>query len=693
MAKVKVRVLMVSASCVLMASGLFGQDGGGFGWRVVLETKASDGKPVTNVLDGTSAGFAVSVNLRERREGSRRIVTGRLENHVPNSRILEFEAPISPVVPVADGSSKLYCAKEFGLRVNRFPSDGRIPKCWLETERKGVYTVAAIDTYPGSRGSMAWTTVSDGQRGFYAGCHDPKLNAKLVYVTCDPKEKGLRFSFRYPLYLGAGETFDLPETVFADYDGDWHRAADIYRDWYLSVFKPAYVPKCLRELPVWAMVILKQQNDEIAWPYTDFDKLADILEAHGIDVVEFHGWGVGGHDKFYPEYDPDPAMGGREALKTGLRLLRKRGIHPILYANGQLIDVGTTAFWREKGRSLHVQRRDGTPCREHWQKFIDVPGHTFDLACDTTPAWRTQMLSLARQALDLGAVGIFYDQIGYESPHQCFNPAHPHPVGQNIETTDRTTLYGGIVAEMRKIDPEFAVMAEAFNDSLAPFCAAYQGHPSWGPIIYGAWETDAIENRFKGQDSDMFPEMVRYTLPWVVTTDRITSPVATRTRANQVAVLGIASDIEIRYKSDRRYVEEGIPPPPDAYAKMITKADASVMRERPMTERRDYLRKLSAFRRRFGDTVLSGRFVDTVGLKIDCGGGNVVAKRFVSQDGRKAAVFAWNAGDKPTVCRVSDVGRLVGTYEPESGEVAADSALAPDTVRLSLFDLTKGAAR
>ena len=38
---------------------------------------------------------------------------------------------------------------------------------------------------------------------------------------------------------------------------------------------------------------------------------------------------------------------------------------------------------------------------EHWVKFKDHPGVTFDVACPSSPEWRAQMLKICRDAKSL----------------------------------------------------------------------------------------------------------------------------------------------------------------------------------------------------------------------------------------------------------------------------------------------------
>ena len=97
------------------------------------------------------------------------------------------------------------------------------------------------------------------------------------------------------------------------------------------------------------------------WDYGSLDRLADLAEQRGLDTLGLFGWAHGGHDRYYPDYIPDPTMGGPETLKESIRKVQQRGQRVILYANGQLID-SATEFYRlarrgDDGRRSTRQRR------------------------------------------------------------------------------------------------------------------------------------------------------------------------------------------------------------------------------------------------------------------------------------------------------------------------------------------------
>ena len=496
-------------------------------WSLTVE---KDG--ATNVVTAAGNPFAIDVSLAE--------IGGEWSGHIVNREkgavVLGFEVKADPR-EVVEGKSALYLPHVYGRRIRNWPEHGVTQpgvQMWRETE-KGVFVPAMskwdVSTgsrpaplpYPSKLATMQWATLNDGEKGFYLASEDPLAGAKDIQIAYDSNAKRVTMGFNFPMYLPEGETFSIPRVVMKEYSGTWRTAAKTYRRWWDSCRKVVHLPASAKDFTGFFMVILKQQNGEIAWPYTEFDSLGDAALAHGFRHVEFHGWGVGGHDTLYPEYDPDPAMGGREALVAGIKRLQAKGLHVSVYSNGQLQQQGGTKWYDEKGYKCALRKRDGQTMSEHWVKFKNHPGMTFDVACPSAPDWRAQMLKICRDAQGLGFQGFFYDQIGKQWPSLCFDARHGHRPGAFVFTRDRETMLLDVIGEMQKIDPEFVLWSEAFNDTILDSVGFYQG------LFY---VTDAgynVANRFvEGVSCDMYPEMTFYTFPELVMTDRNNTSLCTR---------------------------------------------------------------------------------------------------------------------------------------------------------------------
>ena len=479
-------------------------------WTIAVE---KDG--ATNVVTAAD-GLAIDVSFAEK-DGA---WSGRIVNREKGAIVLGFEVKADPL-PVVEGKTALYIPHVYGRRIRNWPKHGVTQpgdQVWRETE-DGVFVpfISKWDASTGSRAvplpypskiaTMQWTTVNDGERGFYLSSEDPLAGAKDIQIVYDSNAKRITMGFNFPMFLREGEAFAIPRVVMKEYSGSWRVAAKTYRRWWDTCHKVVHIPESVKaDFTGVFMVILKQQNGDIMWPYTEFDSLGDAALAHGVRHVEFHGWGLGGHDTLYPEYDPDPAMGGREALVEGIRRLQAKGLHVSAYSNGQLQQHGGTKWYDEKGYKCAVTKRDGSPMSEYWVKFKNHPGTTFDVACPSAPDWRAQMLKICQDAKALGFQGFFYDQIGKQWPSLCFDARHGHKPGEFVYTHDRETMLLDVIGAMHKTDPDFVLWSESFNDTILDSVALYQG------LYYVSDNGYNAANRFvDGVTCDMYPEMTFYT--------------------------------------------------------------------------------------------------------------------------------------------------------------------------------------
>jgi len=637
-------------------------------WRMAVEKNG-----VTNWVTTADARGAIDVSFAER-DGK---WCGTLVNREKGAVVLAFEVMSAPQ-PVEDGCTALYLPYVYGWRIRRWPRPGvELPgrKVWEEATA-GVFVLANALKYPGKFGTMQWCTLTDGTDGFYLGSEDPTCGAKDFRVTYDSKAKTARLGFELPMFVPEGVSYEIPPLVFANYRGGWKDAARRYRAWWDTCRKVVRRPDAIRDMVGCVMVILKQQNGEFVWPYTDFASLGDAAIAHGLYNIEMHGWGIGGHDRLYPEYDPDPGMGGREALQKGVADLRRRGLHVTVYSNGQLQQHGGTRWFAERGDSCAIRLRDGSPLQEYWVKYNHVKGVHFDVACPACPLWREQMLKICRDGATLGFDGFFYDQIGKQWPWPCFDARHGHRPGQYVWQEDRRTLFEHVLSEMQKEKSDFVLWSEAFNDTLLTSVAAYQGLD----YVRANW---CVENRFVPNiGCEMYPELTAYTFPELVTTDRVFDPFCTRARANGCAVTNLRIDFEVRYPGDRLYVENGTPPDPCEYARVVSRPSGveHMAKDGMWRVERDYLKCVNDFRLRHRDMLLRGTFRADEGFAV-AGGDAIVANRWTAEGGEEG-ILVWNAGDAPAAVRVEFGQPLVGCCEPERGDIAPGEPLAANTLRL-----------
>ncbi len=656
----------------------------GAGADVLLESQNQEAPKVNETRDGLkltygslSSGkkrYEVSLTLTFRAKEGAFEAGGEIRNNTQEWVVKSFTGPIFNGIRTELARTPILLPSGFGWRISGVPQDDKKIKPW---SRSGSH-LAVSAVYPGQGGTMQWFAFAGEAGGLYFGCHDPRYGAKTLSARYDPAHKNFGAAFQHQVFVRAGERLALPPMIVMPYAGDWHVGARTYRMWADSVGKQIEKPAWEKTSTGWLLAILKQQNGDVMWPYNTLDKLAQVADERGLDILGLFGWAYGGHDHLYPDYNPCPVLGGEKALREGIKQVHARGKRVVLYANGQLEERGT-AYWTTTGQYLAVTRKDGSTEQEFWHKYGNTPGYHFDIGCHATEGWRERMLSLARQASDLGADGILYDQLGVRAPTACYAASHGHPVPFMSYEADRKAMLLEIAKKMKKVNPEFVIMTEGFHDAILDSVSYFHG------CVRGAFQESAglIAKRFAANRSDdLFPEMMRYTYPEVCSTIRFPSPLVDRPMANYTLAFGLRYEIESRYIPDRDYLLEGRIPAVEDYGVVLSKPDIGLVRTLPPKETAAYLKKATAFQKENAGLLMTGTFTDTEGFAFS--GQGIVAKGF--RAGNLFGVLLWNTADAPSAFTLSvPQSELVSAAEPEKGTVDAFSELPPQTVRLVVW--------
>lgn len=635
------------------------------------------------VYEGVRAAagsFNVKVTIEERRTSQGVTYSGTVENNEKGAMLTRFIGPKLPKIGTDPKAASLYIPEGFGRRVNSFPAKGEDAKPWKDA---GAFYLLETGLYPSRYYTMPWIALETGGDTWYAGLHSADASPRKAGVRWYPGDKAVDFRFCHPMFVRAGEKWSLPETVFEKLGGGWHAAAKRYRAWYDAV-RPAVrsaTPDWSRDLTGWLLVIMKQQNEELMWPYTDIPRLCDVAEKNGLNAIGLFGWTVGGHDHLYPDYDADPKMGGAEALKAGIAEAHRRGIRVCIYANGQLQQIGATKFWGEHGERLAVRKRDGTPYIQTYHKYKDIPVYQFALGCLCGAAWHERMFALARQAEGFGADAILYDQLGVQTPFECWGAGHGHPVPWYTHAEERPGFLQRMAGGMREKNKDFAVFTEGLHDSILDTIGMFHACQP------GAFMNDVNALRASRAStraaSEPFPELFRYTFPELVTTTRNPTPMTLRSMVNYAAAFGLRHEIEIRYMPDRAYALEGKVPTRADYGEVKNLPSLAAMHAVPPDVASAYMKAVGDFQRAHAKYLLRGRFADDEGIAARSATAGLVAKRFVAADGT-SAVCVWNVADKPADVSLAGLGEPKRVFAPAGESVTGH--LAADSIRLYVFE-------
>lgn len=507
---------------------------------------------------------------------------------------------------------------------------------------------------------MSWFAFDRGDSGLYIGSHDASLASRMFRVDATEARGRVLVSLNEYPFAEPGSEWTSGPVVVRPYGGTWHEAARRYRAWAKTWWTPPEPPAWVRRATGWQLAILKQQNGEIHWPYTDLARLVALGKESGLDVLGLFGWAEGGHDRRYPIYEPDPALGGEEALRAGIAAAHAAGQRVVLYVNGQLLDMQTEWYAKHGAKAAAVSER-GEVFGESWLKYGDAPMKPMGYGCQSSQVWADRLLELAILVQRLGADGIIYDQIGSAHPMFCFSRKHNHKHPARAIGPGAAANLERIRSHMRGIDPDFIIMTEHVTDGVNRYV----------DLSHGCGSGFAPGPR-------AFPEMLRFTFPELPATQRHPSPVLDAATANWACLYGFHYEVEYRYLPDRLYVEKGVVPALRDYARIPSRPDVKLMQRTDPRAAHAYLKRLNAFVRRNADLLREGQFVDVEGFS--CPNPALVAKGF--SKGHEFGVLVWNPGEQDEAVAASVPGAALRRVDAPEGKVDAVAPLAPNGIRL-----------
>lgn len=616
-------------------------------------------------------------------------ISSKIANNEQEWMVLSMEGPFLSGIKAAEGDAFIIpMGTGFRLPVKALaaaPEDGKAPAPWGWKAKEGVYVCSK--QYPCKDCTMQWGVIQSDKGGFYFASHDDTFSYKYMNAVYNPSTGDARISFRNQLTCFPGETVDVPATTVYAYEGEWYVAADIYREWFLANREILEKPEWVKNNTGWLLAILKQQNDEVIFSYDEIGGiLTDVADARGLDVLGLFGRGIGGHDRFYPDYSSDPKLGGEEAFKKGIAEAKARGKRVILYTNGQLLDQNETPqFWPDTGSVITVRMQHGAMKTSKFHKYHDAPARHFGLACHSTQIWRDVMLRLAKHANELGADGLLYDQLAVHGPMYCYHPDHGHPVPAIVYENDRADNMKYVQEEMNKINPEFIVMTEGIADMEMNSIGMFHAYAPGANVPL----KEHFMTRFADEGSQQFyTEMYAYTFPENVVTIRMSNPTNNRYILNYGIAFNFRNESELRYAADRAYVEHGKIPVLEDYHNVRGKPHLPYINEAGTLEEADrYYKQVLTFQKKHADMMMTGRFLAGRGVELDCASKEVMAHAFATTDGSKVGVLVWNVSDQPVTYNVAYPGYTATSIcAPDKENVNFGDALEAQSLHLVIFE-------
>lgn len=466
----------------------------------------------------------------------------------------------------------------------------------------------------GGMASMMWMDFYDRQGGMYMASYDKTLLLTALESIPDADSGTMRIGFRkYAFVPPAGDWRSQP-FVIGVHEGDWHWAADRYRDWARSWMAQPRVPEDIRQMDGWYGANFKQ-GTTVPLGFKDIARLYDDAQYLGLSHVQLWGQMVG-DSCCYRFYYPDPRLGTVEELKKAISDLRSRGCRIGFYFNIQAFSPYIKEYLSKRGYRVpnEVEIPDWAGEFKNYAQTnfdgaatIQYPGREseddgFRIMCTFSKGWQDYLVHwvVQRYLKEYGADFAYIDQAFSPPVSYCFNFGHGHD-HHGCSAQGRVSLVKRISEEGRDIDADFSICIEGNGDSIGQFSDLH------------------LYTSFSSQTRFPAPEVFAYTFPdYIIIDGFANSPADWIGRCyypdiqkeptledlmNRVYLLGFRFDVTLPHGEPR------------------------IKRGHGLTE---HIKKLIRLRRKTKQIQYNSTFTDDIGLKCTCEG--VAAKCFRSID-------------------------------------------------------------
>jgi hypothetical protein len=341
--------------------------------------------------------------------------------------------------------------------------------------------------------SLPWCSLFDERRrrGVYLGVHDPQprlsvlvdgLHPNSAYPSRWPTADDLADGTPIGAILGwghfpfvqPGDSWTSPPVVVHFHEGTWYEAADYYREWFTSHAPLDKRDSWLHHEDAWQSTIISFPDDTILYRFADLPQLARDAKAYGINVIQLDGWDVGGLDRGYPQYEPDPRLGTRQELIDAIAACQAEGVRVLLFANAQIVNVGTDLY-REQLHEQVLVDHDGFPAHKVNWGYHTMLEHLGQGACAQTilrteGPFQEDIVGRLSRIAELGADGL---QIDKTNEFTYVDYAAGGDAGAAY-IRGLVTILDEVKRRGRAVNPEFSLAHEAWLDHAIPIAdAAY----------------------------------------------------------------------------------------------------------------------------------------------------------------------------------------------------------------------------
>jgi len=385
----------------------------------------------------------------------------------------------------------------------------------------GVYGPEYSWFYPGHL-SMGWMSLYNPEinRGLYYASYDPDMCARVLRLQLMPGSAQSRRHGDWPTaeeldgepcgvimnwtgfpYTPPGETYVGPPIVLRCHDGGWREAGAIYRNYFTAAFGVVDSSRhWLRRETAYLSTMFMLPEDNILMTFKDIPQWAKCAADHGLTSVMISGWQVGGHDRGYPQYEPDPRLGTWEELEAGVAACHELGLRVNFFVNIQTVDISTDWYKDELHKYEMLDPAGAKYFIMGWgmgtlgARKLLTKAPLYELS-PWHPEVRELLVARFRRLAEIGADGLHLDK----------NFMHPLDFNPRLTTSPDRAMQQGmllcvreILEACRAVNPEFCFSAENYWDGLLPYMDVFW----WG----------------------LGPTLLKVMFPQRVTTSAVTQP-------------------------------------------------------------------------------------------------------------------------------------------------------------------------
>ena len=329
--------------------------------------------------------------------------------------------------------------------------------------------------------TLRWMDLYDAAGGVYLADHHTNFdtfNDLAMYVSPSEDGSAVDLSLQKFLRVAPGSSRDLDHYVVAVHQGDWHAAADMYREEVVSrLRKPAY-PEWLQWCDGWT-------NGHGFWPGYGFNMIqryGELAAGEGLPFMHASRMAASscafGYGGFWPQ--PTPVGGTNDELRQYFDEIRELGCDAEFYiawnlhSPMQCVDAPRVCAYIPRGRLS----KDTPFYSTEWYERNAARPHSGEVAvvkdmrsqarmCPGARGWQQYLFDWTERYVrglgsfiyfDCTSIGIAYGVAGI-----CHNRAHGHD-DYGVYYRETTKMLERVTERARRIDPDFACSGEGCND-------------------------------------------------------------------------------------------------------------------------------------------------------------------------------------------------------------------------------------